>query len=106
MNNILTRRKGVLVGMLPPPGPGDLSVSVFIHNELCGLAGGVDHQRVPVEPLDHDGILCTQVVGREGVGLPLETLVRIGEILCVCECECVCVCVCVSVCILYIYVHV
>lgn len=45
------------------------------------MSGGVDDERVAIESLDHNGILCTQVVCREGIGLPFETLICIGEVL-------------------------
>ena len=63
------------------PCLGDLLVPVLLGNELCGLATGVDHKRVSVESLEHDGILHAEVVSRERVGLPGESVVRRGEIL-------------------------
>lgn len=40
---------------------------------------------VPVEPLQHDGVLRAQVVRRQGAGLPAEALVGVGEILRACD---------------------
>lgn len=34
-------------GIVQEAGPRDLPVLVFIHDELCGLSGGVNDQRVP-----------------------------------------------------------
>lgn len=35
----------------------------------------------PVEPLKHDGILSAEVISWEGVGLPAEPLVSVGQVL-------------------------
>ena len=35
----------------------------------------------PVEPLEHDGILSAEIISWEGVGLPAEPLISIGQIL-------------------------
>ena len=40
---------------------------------------------LPVEPLQHDGVFCAQVVCREGAGLPAETLVGVGQVLRPCD---------------------
>ena len=44
------------------PSLGDLAVLVLVHDEVCGLTRRVDDERVAVEPLQHDGVLDTQVV--------------------------------------------
>lgn len=59
----------------------DLSPFVLIQQELCGLSRWVDDQRVTIEPLQHDSILCTQIVCWQGIRLPLETLIGSGQIL-------------------------
>lgn len=35
----------------------------------------------PVEPLEHDGVLSTEVISWEGAGLPAEPLISIGQVL-------------------------
>ena len=76
----------VEVYILCAPGSSDLPVFVLIHDELGGLSGWVYDERVSVEPLYHDGVLCTQVVRGESIRLPFEAVVCIREILCVCVC--------------------
>ena len=63
------------------PGLGDLAVAVLVHDEGGGLAGGVDDERVAVEALQHDGVLHTQVVCRQTVRLPQQTLVWVRQVL-------------------------
>lgn len=53
---------GTVKVMVTLPSLGDLFVLVLIHDELGGLPRWVNDERVAVEPLDHDGILCAQVV--------------------------------------------
>lgn len=36
---------------------------------------------LPVEPLEHDGVLSAEVISWEGVGLPAEPLISIGQVL-------------------------
>ena len=85
-----------LIPQTPPlflPGLGDLSVPVLVHDELGGLTRWVDDQGVAVEALDHDGVLSAKVISWKGICLPAETVICIGEVLCVCVCVCVCVCI-------------
>lgn len=35
----------------------------------------------PVESLEHDGVLSTEVIRWEGVGLPAKPLISIGQVL-------------------------
>ena len=60
-----------------PPGLGDLAVAVLVHDEFSGLAGGVDNKRVAVEPLQHDGVLCAQLITGQCVGLPAQSLISV-----------------------------
>ena len=78
-----------LIPQTPPlflPGLGDLSVPVLVHDELGGLTRWVDDQGVAVEALDHDGVLSAKVISWKGICLPAETVICIGEVLCVCVC--------------------
>lgn len=54
---------------------------VFIHEELRSLTWGVDDQGIPVEPLQHDCILGTQVISRQSIGLPPHPLISIRQVL-------------------------
>ena len=63
------------------PSLGYLLIFVLVHDECRGLAGGVNNERVAVESLDHDSILCAEVVRWEGVRLPSQPLVCIREVL-------------------------
>lgn len=60
---------------------GDLLVLVLVEDELCGLTRGVNDERVTVEPFQHDGVLCTQVVRGQRVGLPSQPLISIRQVL-------------------------
>ncbi len=62
-------------------GLGYLAVFVRVHDELGGLARRVDHQRVAVEPLQHDRVLDAQVVGGQGRAGPQHPLVRAAQVL-------------------------
>ena len=63
------------------PGFGDLLVLVLVHDEVGGLTRRVNNQWVPVEPVEHDGVLRTQVVRRQRVGLPAQALISVGQVL-------------------------
>ena len=63
------------------PGFADLTVFILIHDKLSGLTRGIDDERVTVESLYHDGILCTKIITGQCIGLPLQTLISIRQIL-------------------------
>ena len=63
------------------PGLGDFAVAVLVHDEGGGLSWGVNDKWVAVEPLQHDGVLHTQVVCRQTVRLPQQTLVWVRQVL-------------------------
>ena len=52
------------------PSLSDLPSPVLIHDELSGLSRWVNDEGIAVEPLDHDGILNTEVIRGQGIGLP------------------------------------
>ena len=54
---------------------------VLIEDELSGLAGWVDNEGVPIESLQHDGVLRAQIIRGKGVSLPLEPVVCVTEVL-------------------------
>lgn len=63
------------------PGLFNALLLVLVHEELCGLSRRVNDQGVPVEPLQHDGVLSTQVISWQGIGRPSGPLIRIGQVL-------------------------
>lgn len=59
------------------PSLGDLFVFVIIQNEFCRLSRRINDQRISVEATQHDRILSAEVVSRQTVRLPLQTIVSI-----------------------------
>lgn len=49
----------------------------LIQHDYCGK----EERHTPVESLEHDGILSAEVISWEGVGLPAEPLVSVGQVL-------------------------
>jgi hypothetical protein len=41
-----------------------------------------NYQREAIESLEHDGVLSAQIVRRQSIGLPFDSLVRVGQELC------------------------
>jgi len=60
---------------------GDFLVFVLIQDELSCLAWWINDQRIAVESIQHNGVLRTQVVSRQTVCLPAQTVVSIRQIL-------------------------
>lgn len=53
---------------------------VLVKKEASGLTGRIDHEGEPVaEPLQHDGILEAQVVGRQSHSLQRKTASNTAE---------------------------
>lgn len=50
---------------------------MVIKQHYCGL----EERHTPVESLEHDGVFSAEVISWEGVGLPAETLVSVGQVL-------------------------
>lgn len=46
---------------------------------------GKEERHTPVESLEHDSVLSAEVISWEGVGLPAEPLVSIGQVLSSCN---------------------
>lgn len=59
------------------PSLSDLPSPILVHDELSGLSRWVNDEWVAVEPLDHDGILNTEIIRGQGIGLPCQTLISI-----------------------------
>lgn len=63
------------------PGLGNFALSELIEDVLGGLTGWIDDERIAVESLEHDGVLCAEVVSRQRIGLPAEAFVCRRQVL-------------------------
>lgn len=63
------------------PGFTDLTILIFIHDKLSGLTRGIDDERITIKSLNHNGVLCTEVISRQCIGLPLQPFISVRQVL-------------------------
>ena len=55
---IIQKGHGVL------PGFADFTIFKLVHDELSSLTGGINDEWITIKSLNHDSVLCTQVISR------------------------------------------
>ena len=62
-----------------------LAIFILIENELGGLTTWVDDERIPVEPLEHDGVLRAEIVSWKRFRLPSQPFIWVRQELSPCQ---------------------
>lgn len=68
--------KNLQEGFIKEAGDYDLLTLVFIDQEGCHLASGVNDEGIVIEMIEYDGVLSVEIIQQEIFGLPAQVVVH------------------------------